>query len=109
MVSSNTTHLDIPSSPIPIVRKMAGFENGYWTNGRKEVYIISGGPSCGKTTMTDGLRERRYYIVPEASEQIIVARSNMAEILCRGTSQGMLNFRKLFIPFKKSKMEEFLP
>lgn len=59
---------------------MVEFENGYWTNGRKEVYIISSGPSCGKTWMTDNLRARGYYIVPEYAEQIIVARSNMAEI-----------------------------
>jgi len=71
---------------------MIGFENGYRTNGRKEIYIISGGPGCGKTTLINSLKSLGYYTVPEAAEQII---------------SGEIEYGGEILPWNKPKYAEF--
>lgn len=71
---------------------MVEYVNGYRTNGRKEIYVISGGPGCGKTTLISGLKNLGYYTVPEAAEQII-----RGEIECGGE----------MVPWNSSRYAEF--
>jgi predicted ATPase len=106
-VSSHTTHFDILSPLTLIVGKMKSYGNDYGTSSGKEaysfketggavqrtsVYIISGGPGCGKTTIINGLKSLGYYTLPETAEQVIY---------------GEIEYGGEILPWNKARYSDF--
>jgi len=71
---------------------MKGYGNDYEKDGGKEVYIISGGPGCGKTTIIEGLKKLGYYTLLETAEQIIY---------------GEIEYGGEIVPWNKAKYADF--
>jgi len=71
---------------------MKGYVNSYGANNGKEVYILSGGPGCGKTTIINGLKSLGYYTLPETAEQVIY---------------GEIEYGGEILPWNKHKYADF--